>query len=107
MLDVLPAARVEVETARVYLNEQVPGVGDSFVSEVEHAFDDIVDNPELHSFVETLPSQYGYRRVHLRKYHYIIVYRVVGDVACGLCSVPCEPSSELLAQSTLKSRVPR
>jgi plasmid stabilization system protein ParE len=48
---------------------------------VQNAFDDIVANAELHSFVETLSSRFGYRRVHLRKYHDVIVDRIVGDFA--------------------------
>jgi len=94
LLDVLPDARVEVDAARVYLNLHTPGVGDAFVSDVEHAFDDIVASPELHSFVETLPSRYGYRRVHLRKYHYIIVYRIAGDfaVVVAVCHASRRPN---------------
>jgi plasmid stabilization system protein ParE len=78
-LQVLSEVQDEFDAAHAYLNREAPGAGDSFAFHVQEAFDAMIENPEPFSFVETLPSSSGYRRALLRKYHYTVVFKVIGE----------------------------
>ena len=78
-LQVLLEAQDEFDAAQAYLNREATGAGDSFALHVQQAFDAILEFPESFSFVETLSSRSGYRRALLRKYHYTIVFKVIGE----------------------------
>ena len=67
----MAAARQELRRAVNRYDAQVPGLGDDFASEVEHAVRQFVENPELGS-----PHLAGTRRVLTRRFPYSVIYQV-------------------------------
>jgi len=77
----LLAALSDVDFARQWYDTQRPGLGDDFISVVDAAIDDILDNPQAY------PSIYrGTRRYLLARFPYCLYYRVQTEevfiVAC-------------------------
>jgi plasmid stabilization system protein ParE len=58
-----------------YYNQQVPGLGDAFVDEVEAGIRTILNGPEVWRVVED-----GVRRHLIRRFPYGIYYTIEGDV---------------------------
>lgn len=65
------AARRELRKAVDRYDEQVPGLGDEFAAEIEHAASLIAAHPESGS-----PHQLGTRRVQVRRFPYALVYTI-------------------------------
>jgi plasmid stabilization system protein ParE len=67
-----PAARADLLEARDWYEQQRPGLGDTFTDAVEQVFDRIQAMPELYA-----PSFKDVRRGKLRKFPYIVYYRIL------------------------------
>jgi plasmid stabilization system protein ParE len=86
-----------VDAARNYLNGERRGLGNDLLDEFAAAVRSIVAQPEFHSFVETLPSRLGYRRVQLQRFQYIVVFKVLesGVVIVALTHTSQRPNQWL------------
>lgn len=77
-LDVLAEAEDEVEAARRYLNQQSPGLGGRFLSDLESTLSKVAEQPLRFGKLETLPDS-PYRRARLKQFRYAVVFEVLGD----------------------------
>ena len=69
-----PEAVADVVEARGWYEEQEPGLGEGFAESLEEIIDRILSMPRMYPVVDG-----GIRRGKLRKFPYLIYYRVVAD----------------------------
>lgn len=69
-----PEALADVVEARRWYEEQEPGLGERFVESLEEIVERILSMPRMYQVVDG-----GTRRGKLRKFPYLIYYRVVAD----------------------------
>jgi plasmid stabilization system protein ParE len=79
MMRVLAEAEAELEDARHYLSQQVRGLGERFIDDVELAFLSIAQHPLIFPKLEILPDSAPYRRALLRTFRYAIIFEIVED----------------------------
>lgn len=70
----LRAAQADIRRGAGFYEEQAAGLGPEFVAEVEHALGILHDHPELGVLLKR-----GARRLLVRRFPYLIIYRVVSD----------------------------
>jgi toxin ParE1/3/4 len=77
-----PLAEKELIDAAVYYEEQEPGLGKKYLTEVEHAINFISQYPEAGFTVR------GFlRRLTLPKFPYYLLYRVLGNAQIRILAV--------------------
>ena len=76
-LEFHPEAELELIEAAVYYDNQVPGLGERFESEIRHATDLLLDQPEIGS-----PADPDLRRFILTRFPFTLYYSVAADVLC-------------------------
>jgi len=74
-LEFHPEAESELIEAAVYYDEQVPGLGERFESEIRHATDLLLDQPEI-----GLPVDPDLRKFILTRFPFTVYYSVTADV---------------------------
>jgi plasmid stabilization system protein ParE len=81
---ILPSARVNGAQATAWLDEQRPGLGDDFLTELDRLVNLIAHYPECcQRFRGSL------RRGFLRRFDYAVVYRVARDAVEVVAIVHC------------------
>jgi len=74
-LEFHPEAIAEAEAQRLWYGERSPGAAEGFTTELEAAFDAILEAPDRWPvYIE------GTRRYLLRRYPFLVVYRCIGKV---------------------------
>ena len=56
-----------------------PSLGAQFADAMAHAFDLIQMRPRQSARLETNRTEFGVRRIILKQFKYLIIYRMVGD----------------------------
>lgn len=80
-LAVTPAAQLELIEAAVWYDDIRLGLGTDFLDAIQQAFLHIASGPRLHAALEYWTGQYHeVRRYCLRRFPYVIVYWLEGDV---------------------------
>ncbi len=69
-----PEAEADALEAYRWYNEQLPGLGEQFLAEVDHALEAIRANPEAHRKLHR-----EFRRVLTRRFPYAVFYAVRAD----------------------------
>lgn len=86
-LRILDAVLDEVAAAATWYESQRPSLGESFRREFDRRIDEIALHPRQFSRVEFAPVRGEVRRVLLRRFPYLIVYKILPDeivvMACG------------------------
>ena len=67
-------SRLDLLEGLNYYEEHQPGLAADFYKELAHAELDVIEAPEF-----GYPLGKGYRRKHLRRYPYSLVYRIEGE----------------------------
>ncbi|MCA8917962.1 MAG: type II toxin-antitoxin system RelE/ParE family toxin [Planctomycetes bacterium] len=70
-----PEFDMDVDEAIAWLETKVSGLGDAFIAAVEHVISEVVDHPE--AFREVRPMVH---RAIIRKYRYLVFFRLRGDM---------------------------
>ena len=73
-LVIRPEAEADALEAYRWYSEQLPGLGDDFLAEVDRALESIGANPEAHRKLHR-----EFRRVLTRRFPYAVFYAVRGD----------------------------
>jgi toxin ParE1/3/4 len=79
-LSVLAAAKSEIAEVVKWYDLQRTGLSDDFLDELNEVFAAIQQDPLRFASVETAEVQYRVRRALLRRFPYMIVFRVLDDV---------------------------
>jgi toxin ParE1/3/4 len=86
-LRILDVVLDEVAAAAAWYDSQQFGLGESFRREFDRRIDEIADDPRQFSRVEFAPVRGEVRRVLLRRFPYLVVYKILRDeilvMACG------------------------
>jgi hypothetical protein len=82
---ILSVARQEFRDAARWYDERQPGVGRRFARAVIDVLKRIRENPERFALYEGKNVEGDYRRAIVRKFPYLIVYRIEGDVIVVSC----------------------
>ena len=69
-----PEAEADALEAYRWYNEQLPGLGEEFLSELDHALETVRANPELFRKLHR-----EFRRVLTRRFPYAVFYVIAGD----------------------------
>ena len=69
-----PALEKEVQEIRGYYNDRVPGLGDQFLTSFESQVLDIAHSPTRWMVLEG-----GIRRALMRRFPYVIYYRILSE----------------------------
>lgn len=69
-----PEAEADALEAYRWYSEQLPGLGEDFLAEIDHALESIRANPEAHRKLHR-----EFRRVLTRRFPYGVFYAVRGD----------------------------
>jgi len=69
-----PEAEADALEAFRWYNEQLPGLGEEFLAEIDHALDTIRANPEVPRKLHR-----HFRRVLTRRFPYAVFYAVSGE----------------------------
>jgi toxin ParE1/3/4 len=69
-----PKAEQDVAEAGTWYEEQQPGLGARFLSQLEATLERVVDNPQMYPVVEE-----DIRSCGLRRFPYILYYRLLDD----------------------------
>lgn len=77
-LRLLASAENKVQSARRYLDEQLPGLGDRFLGDLESTFARIVGRPLAFGKLESLADS-PYRRALLKRFRYTVVFETLPD----------------------------
>jgi mRNA-degrading endonuclease RelE of RelBE toxin-antitoxin system len=64
--------------AYLYYEGQLEGLGDRFLHELQHLYDQLKDNPEHYGYFSK-NQKYNYRRVAINHFPYLVIYRVIND----------------------------
>ncbi len=75
-LRLVRAARIELDHAVDWYEEQQPGLGDEFLTEVERSLALIAGNPDAW---RVWPGEPRARMFLMRRFPYVIAYRAIGD----------------------------
>ncbi len=75
-LIVLQTAQDHALEAGIYYEEQQEGLGLRFLSELEIAYEKIIQHPQYYSFIDT---QNIYRDIALTNFPFTVVYEVVNN----------------------------
>lgn len=67
----LRSAQADIRRAAGFYENEAPGLGAEFVSEVEHVFVRVSENPEIGT-----PLRSGARELLVRRFPYVVIYRV-------------------------------
>ena len=81
-LVILDPAEQEYREAALWYDDRERGRGDDFLDELHAALTEILAAPTRFSLLETIPQQYSesaVRRHVMRRYRYLIIFRVVAD----------------------------
>jgi len=73
-LILLRAAQADIRKAALFYKRQAKHLGTEFTTEVEHALSRVAENPEIGS-----PMRRGARKVLVRRFPYLVIYRVLPD----------------------------
>jgi len=73
-LVIRPEAEADALEAYRWYSEQLPGLGDDFLAEIDRALETIRANPEVHRKVHR-----EFRRVLTRRFPYAVFFAVRGD----------------------------
>lgn len=73
------AAELDVAEAQLWYESQRGGLGGEFLSEVSHVFDRLAETPLIYQVVYR-----DVRRAMVRRFPYLIWYRVLGEVVTVL-----------------------
>lgn len=73
-LIIRPEAQQDLKKGRDWYERQRPGLGNEFLSAVDAVFVRVGDFPELYP-----PEYRGVRRVGLRRFPYVVYYRIRGS----------------------------
>jgi len=76
---ILEDAEAEILQARVYLEQQVPGLGGRFIDDLEITLAVIGCQPLIFPLLETLPDSSPYRRALLTVFRYAIIFEIAGE----------------------------
>ena len=79
ILQVFDAAKIELREAVAYHNEQLMGLGDQFLQEVEQIFAQIEEGPFRFGKMETLRRRTDVRRALVPRFPYYVPFQIVGD----------------------------
>jgi hypothetical protein len=86
-LRILDVVLDEVAEAAAWYEMQREGLGESFRYEFDRRVDEIAAHPRQFAKVEFAPVRGEVRRVLLRRFPYLVVYKVLPDeivvIACG------------------------
>lgn len=72
-------AEVEIESARQYLNQTAPKLGERFLDELSDTLDQIRLAPDSFPLLETLPVKHSYRRALLKPFRYALIFEIHED----------------------------
>jgi len=64
-------AWTEIQLAYDWYEEQKEGLGNDFLAEIEKCYNDLIENPHRHSYINHL-----YRRIKTERFPYIIIYEI-------------------------------
>lgn len=69
------------DTADTYLyyEDQLEGLGDRFLQELQHRYDQLKVNPDHYSYFSN-NWKYNYRKVAINHFPYLIIYRIINDL---------------------------
>ena len=73
---VIAEAEADIEQARRFLNQQSSEVANRFFAELEEALERMMEQPSSFPPLETLETDLPIRRVMLRKFPYIVVFKI-------------------------------
>lgn len=76
-----PKAAADIEEAFLWYEKQRSGLGIEFLTAVDQALDDILENPRLHRVLHRET-----RRATLQRFPYSLFYRIIDD---GVIVVGC------------------
>ncbi|HET7275628.1 MAG TPA: type II toxin-antitoxin system RelE/ParE family toxin [Longimicrobiaceae bacterium] len=73
MISVTPlrSAQADIRRAARFYEGEAPGLGAEFVSEIEHVFVRLGENPEIGT-----PMRRGARKLLVRRFPYVVIYRI-------------------------------
>ena len=71
-VDFVPLAKLELEQARLWYEQQRPGLGMEFLTEVDAAVERIRESPEMYSKVKK-----DYRQIIVKRFPYALYYEFV------------------------------
>jgi len=69
-----PKAEQDLAEASAWYEEQQPGLGGRFLTQVSAALERVADNPEMYALVEE-----DIRACGLHRFPYLLYYRVLGE----------------------------
>lgn len=78
---ILSVAEAEAAAAALRYEERQAGLGDHYLTELEHALDRIRRDPRLLGLVENYTGRHELRRCLLHRFPYIIVFLIEADEA--------------------------
>jgi hypothetical protein len=78
---ILSVAEVEATEAALHYEERQAGLGDQFLTELDHALDRIHRDPRLLGPVENYTGPHELRRCWLHRFPYIVVFLLQSDEA--------------------------
>jgi toxin ParE1/3/4 len=79
ILQVFDAAKMELREAVAYYNEQLMGLGDQLLQEVEQILAQIEKDPFRFGKMETLPRRTDVRRALVPRFPYYVPFQTIGD----------------------------
>lgn len=76
---IIAEADDEIDTARRYLDQQWPGLGDRFLNDLVNTLTDIATRPHSFAKLETLLADHPFRRALLKTFRYVVVFEAASD----------------------------
>jgi plasmid stabilization system protein ParE len=92
-IKIAAAAEVDLIVAADWYDRQAPGLGDSFVAQVDAVFEQLRHHPEMYQLVFA-----PVRRAVLHRFPFAVIYRVRSDGVEVLGVMPCRADPALLMQ---------
>lgn len=94
-----PAATTDVRAARHWLDDVRPGLGDQLLAELDRLAMTISENPDMYE-----PTYRGCRRAVLRRFDYVLAYRVLSDRIEVLGLLHCRLDPAIAAKRSTAAR---
>jgi plasmid stabilization system protein ParE len=76
-LQILAAAQEEARAALDWYDDQRPGLGDEFISELNRGYAALRSSPQACSPVEDYTGRHELRCISLQRFPYLIIFRVL------------------------------
>jgi plasmid stabilization system protein ParE len=71
-------ADADVANIYLYYEETLSGLGDKFLTNLSHCFDQLKANPQFYSFIDSDKNN-SLRDIVIKDFPYVIIYEISGD----------------------------